>query len=500
MTSNAKHPENVQEAHRAGIDLDYRAPDLPDAVRSQLPQPHLPSRPDWIKLYWRAWSIAFNKVRSPAPESGLVPFCDAAFSENIFQWDTCFMERFLRYAPQRFHALGSLDNFYRKQHKDGFICREINSVTGKDFWEKDHPSAVNPPLFADAEWGYFQVYANSARLAEVIGYLRLYDDWLRNNRRSADGKGFWTTPLGSGMDNSPRATALEGEDAHRHFDHTWICITAQQALAALRISEMASCLGEEKVARQYRSQASEITEHLVRTMWNPKRGCYSDVAPDGTVSDVMTPAMCWPLLLPEIPDEHRAEVAEHFADERYFLRPHAVPSLSADHPLYDPAGHYWRGSVWPPMVDLVARALRRSERYDLAVTIAERHLDNLSQVLETTGTLWENYAPEKAAPGDISRPEFVGWTGCGAIGLLVDTILGFQVEAHRGRIVWNLSRDDDHGIAGLPLAGDAVNLSYLAEEKTIRVESSQPFNLVMRRNNEELVFEDLQGSQRLRLS
>ena len=77
-------PTSVPEAHRSGIDMSYRAPDLPASVRSRLPRPWLPGRPDWIELYWRAWSIAHDKIRQPVPRSGLVPFCDAAFSENLF--------------------------------------------------------------------------------------------------------------------------------------------------------------------------------------------------------------------------------------------------------------------------------------------------------------------------------------------------------------------------------------------------------------------------------
>ena len=135
----------IPEAHLRGIDLSYRAPDLDAEQRAALPQPVLDARPDWLALYWRSWAIAFNKVRYPNTQSGLVPFVDEGFSENIFQWDTCFMLTFLRYATHAMPVYGTLDNFYRKQHEDGFICREINEITGADFWPKDHPSGVNPP-------------------------------------------------------------------------------------------------------------------------------------------------------------------------------------------------------------------------------------------------------------------------------------------------------------------------------------------------------------------
>ena len=46
-----------------------------------------------------------------------------------------------------------------------------------------------------------------------------------------------------------------------------------------------------------------------------------------------------------------------------------------------------------------------------ARTIALNHVDNVLQVFQKTGTVWENYAPESAAPGEPAKPDFVGWTG-----------------------------------------------------------------------------------------
>ncbi len=68
---------------------------------------------------------------SRRPGSGFVsPFIDAAFNQNIFLWDTCFMTMFCNYAHPYVPGICSLDNFYAKQHADGEICREINRTTG----------------------------------------------------------------------------------------------------------------------------------------------------------------------------------------------------------------------------------------------------------------------------------------------------------------------------------------------------------------------------------
>ena len=31
--------------------------------------------------------------------------------------------------------------------------------------------------------------------------------------------------------------------------------------------------------------------------------------------------------------------------------------------------------------------------------------------LQSTGTVWENYSPDAATPGEPAKPDLVGWTG-----------------------------------------------------------------------------------------
>ena len=104
----------------------YQAAPLPDFARTRdlLPSPIFAERPEWVAMYWKAWELAFKNFHEPAPGSGYVSqFIDAAFNQNIFQWDTCFMALFGMYAPGLFPAMESLDNFYNKQRSNGFISR-----------------------------------------------------------------------------------------------------------------------------------------------------------------------------------------------------------------------------------------------------------------------------------------------------------------------------------------------------------------------------------------
>ena len=122
-----------------------------ETAKSKLPSPVFDEDQSYIDCYWKAWELGFKNFHEPSPGSGFVSqFIDAAFNQNIFLWDTCFLTMFCNYGHPHVPGIRSLDNFYARQYDDGEICREINRITGKDY-----PRWVNAdrePLFS--QWGY----------------------------------------------------------------------------------------------------------------------------------------------------------------------------------------------------------------------------------------------------------------------------------------------------------------------------------------------------------
>ena len=110
----------------------------------------------------------------------------------------------------------------------------------------------------------------------------------------------------------------------------------------------------------------------------------------------------------------------HLADTAEFDRPHRVPSLSADHPKYNPTGRYWQGGVWPGANYMVIDGLYRKGYHDLALEVAENHFNAVFEVWKNTGTFWEYYAPEKIEPGFMARKDFVGWAGLPPIAVFIE--------------------------------------------------------------------------------
>ena len=294
-------------------------PKLAD-VKTQLPIPLLAKDSGFVEMYWKCWEIAFRGIKSPAEGSPLVSnWIDEAFSENIFQWDTIFMMMFARYAHSVFPAIESLDNFYALQRESGFIGREYRESDGRLihydfdgglFSPSGYKNSVNPPLFAWAEVESFRLTGDKSRFESVLPVLDKYAEWLNKNgdpeakdwenngRKSKNSVHhlYWNTPLGSGMDNTPRP-AENGSG--------WVEMSAQMAIMYNNLAVIANELGKKELEDKYSSEADSINARINKWCWNEDDGFYSDVFADGTQFKKKTIGAFWTLLA-ETPDSARA--------------------------------------------------------------------------------------------------------------------------------------------------------------------------------------------------
>ncbi len=448
---------------------------------SVLPRPILPALPWFVALYDKAWSLAQANVHHGSEANGLADaWIDEAFAlPNIYQWDTCFILMFARYGAHALPAAASLDNFYSKQHPDGFICREISELDGADVWPKDSAAAINPPLFAWAEWALYQVTANPARLTRVLPKLVRYYDWVKAHRTRPSGA-YWSSGFGCGMDNAPRGTSTSVVD---DFGMAWVDMTAQQAGAAQHLAQIAAAVGDQKTATRFLTEHADLVALLNTAFWDPVDGLYYDIGKDGRHTGVQTLASFWPMLAAAPSQAQCEQLVGHLMNPATFWRPNPFPTLAANHPDYDATGQYWRGAVWAPTNYMVIKGLETCGEHALAAEAAERHISHLAAILETTGTLWENTSAERPVPGKPAAPDFVGWAGAGPIALLIENVLGFTVNGPNDRLTWRLQRTDLHGIADLRFGDNIVTVHALARSDAlapaeITVESTSPFTLV----------------------
>jgi hypothetical protein len=459
-----------------------------DASRGVLPEPSWEGHASTIDCYWKAWQLAFSHLMRPEPASGFVAsFIDTAFNDCLFMWDSCFMVMFGRYGARAFPFVRTLDNLYAKQHPDGFICREIGRADGADRFFRYDPDSTGPNVLGWTEWEHYRNFGDRERLARVVPVLRAYHQWLRAFRTWPDGS-YFSSGWGCGMDNQPRLNRdlPYYNHAHSHGWMTWVDTTLQQALSARLLVRMAQELGAADGVADVREEAERLSRFVNAQLWDETAGFYFDRWNDGRLNGVKTIGAYWAMLAGVVPGERLDRFVAHLDDPRTFKRPHRVPSLAADTPEYDPKGGYWRGGVWPYPNYMVLRGLTQVGRDALAHEIARNDVGNVVSVFESTGTLWENYAPESAAPGEPARRDFVGPGGLPPIGELLEYVFGLRPDAPARRLVWDVRLTEAHGIERYPFGRDVtIDLSCARrrssdERPRIEARASAPVDLEVR--------------------
>lgn len=464
--------------------------------KEKLPQPILADNRDWIKLYYAAWEMAWNKIEKGTEANGFSTFyMDEGFNELIYQWDTIFIVAFALYARDVFPAIQSIDNFYKKQRSDGYIQRVYWETTGEPANEptKVEPM-VNPPLFAWIELKNYVLTGDKDRIEKVLPHLVKYYDWIENNLRDSSGKGlYYNTNLGSGMDNTPR---------HGVDKAGWIDMSAQQALAALCISELSEIINDTSSAKLYLKKYIELKGLINKYCWNHYQQFYFDMTETGNFSLVKHIGAFWTMLT-EIPNNEQVkDLVKHLANKNEFWRPNLIPTLSFDDPNYDKKGHYWLGSVWAPTNYMTVKGLEKYGYYDLANHISNNYLSTLCAVYfnfvpdeekiafeerydDGYHTLWECYSPEFNKPATrwdntfYSRQDFVGRTGLGPIAMLIENIIGINMDVPKNRITWRIYRNDKHGIKNLLFGKQKIDLICTPHKNNVEffVSAEESFEL-----------------------
>lgn len=459
--------------------------ELPDyeTAAGQLPAPIWDGHDSAINCYNKAWQIAFSNLRNPKEGSGLISdFIDTAFNGFTFMWDSSFMVMFGKYAANVFNFQTTLDNFYAKQHRDGFICREICENENADQFYRHDPSSTGPNILAWSEWEYFEITGDRERLGKVFDPLMGYYNWLRLNRTWQNGM-YWSTGWGCGMDNIPRLQkGYSNEFSHGH--QVWIDATVQQIFSAKLLIRMAQILGRNDEVSDLREEVARLTDAVNGQLYSDEDGFYYDMWRNGELNRVKTVGSYWALLAEIVPPERLDRFIAHLDNEAEFKRLNRVPALSADDENYCDTACYWRGGVWAPTTYMVLKGLEKNNYNRLAFDIAKSHLDCVVDVFEQTGTLWENYSPEHRAAGKPAKRDFVGWTGLSPISIMFEYVFGIRADTQKRKITWDVTLCERHGIERYPFMGHQVDLICDARSRTdkptVRVRSDIPFTLEVR--------------------
>ena len=462
-----------------------------EQIKDRLPWPIWDKHEEALRCYEKTWSLAFDHVRKAEPKSGFVShFIDTAFNGYLFMWDSSFIVMYGKYASRIFDFQKTLDNFYARQHKDGFICRELCESEAGDQFQRDDPSSTGPNILPWAEWEYYILTGDQERLAKVFDPLMAYHHWLSLNRTWPNGA-YWSTGWACGMDNQPRLP--KGEDVSFSHGHMiWHDACIQMLMSDEILIKMGKVLSREDETLELQKESIRLRALINESLWDDKDAFYHDMNKDGTLNSTKSIGAYWALLADCVPSQRLERFISHLSDPKLFNRPYRIPSLSADDPAYQKDGAYWQGGIWAPTNYMVLKGLEHVGQHELAYEIACNTLDQVITVYQKTGTLWENYAPESANPGNPAKPDFVGWTGLIPIAVLFEFVLGIKPNAQDDTLIWHVRRLERHGVIRYPLKSGIADLicearSSLDEEPHITIKADFPLTLTLIYNGKKTV-------------
>ena len=476
------------------LNVDTTRPPQFLTIKSELPEPYWPSNSDVIKAYWRIWELEFSYLHAVTNENKFVsPFIEPPFNGHIFMWDACFMTMFGKYGHRAFNFQKSLDNFYCKQHKDGYICREISIATGLDQFEKYDLSSTGPNLMPWAEWEYFLNFNDTARLKAVFPPLLAYYQWYKIYRSWPDGS-YFSSGWGSGMDNQPRLPkGAEFDPRFSSGSMSWIDITLQQVFVGKILIQMSDILGRKNDVKDIQTEIKNLTSFVQKNMWDTKSSFFYDRHRDGSLNQVKSIAAFWSLLAEVVPSEKSDEFINHLENPKEFARLHRVPTLSADDPNYSPIDGYWCGPVWASTNYMVLRGLTKYGKDSLAHEIALNHVTNVVKVFKNTGTFWETY-PSDTIHG-TGMKNFLDWNGLIPINDLFEYVFGVRSNVPKNTLLIDVRLKDEYGINKYPFGVNGIlniqckKRKNYTEKPSISIKSNVQLKVIVKWRGGELTKE-----------
>ncbi len=490
----------VKETLDCGYEIDM----------DNLPKVYFADHPEWEELYEATWEIHKGNIdKIPAATNPEEPYyVDEAFSGNIFVWDTMLMMMFDKYGINEFPTLESIENFYYNQDdsgtdKDGYICREIIESSGKDYWDysTSKNTGTNPPLFAMAEWEQYQIHGDVSRFSKEINGKTIFErlvahyNYIEREKKMANGLYGKTNGFGNGLDNTPNQDGYALNLSDSAGKQTYNDLSIQQAQQAYYISLIAEAMGDTENAEFFMAEHDRIAALINEVLWSEEAQMYSNIAEDGkTFTNVSTPTNLWALAGHVATEERAAAIIEnHGLNSMKLYRPNGLATTSYDWEnsvsRFHAEGDYWLGSIWAPTSYQYVYGLREYGYDDLAFEEAVRHVNHVSDVYQLTGTIYENYTSEYDVKSSNSRANFVGWSGSFGVGMIIEDIIGIDVNAPENIVTWNVHLTEAHGIEDLYMCHNGVEnrVSLMAEERvsdasslTFTATTEQPVTLVVK--------------------
>ncbi|MDJ1136319.1 MGH1-like glycoside hydrolase domain-containing protein [Streptomyces iconiensis] len=317
--------------------------------------------------------------------------------------------------------------FYNDASRDGGNWNERNS---------------KPPLAAWAVWEVYRATGDRSFLREMYPKLAAYQAWwYRNRDHDRDGLAEYGATIDpandseeearlaaaweSGMDNAPRFDAKLGTKALENRDGAGkpvgfsinqesVDLNAYLAADQRYLGRIASRLGREGAAREWRARAGWVNRAVRESMYDPGTGWFYDTSLDGDRLTARGRGIegAVPLWSGTATRDQARRVRSGLLDSEHFGTPVPFPTVARSSP-YFAASTYWRGPVWIDQAYFAAEGLRRYGYGRDARALTSRLVEGTH--MGDSRPLHENYNPLTGA--SLNAPNF-SWTAALLLPLL----------------------------------------------------------------------------------
>jgi putative isomerase len=335
---------------------------------------------------------------------------------QMYDWDSCLFSQAAHRIGHPELAESVVTNFISQMQKDGYIPRTISPARIWDAGDQCKPFLCQSLLSQN------KPSVSPELVRKLAAYLSYFDKY----RKDRSGLYRWRNVLESGVDNNyallaPEEAAKDENSGVGSFpDGRLLAVDLNSYLVAefLAFSKLAQTAGEHKLAADYDRKARILMGLIEDLLWNPQLSMYCNAFPQ---SHAHVKIRAWtglvPVLLGFARKDRAAEVIErNIMSPRQFLQPAGLASVAGSERLFNNAqrGLYgrvvvsnWQGPVWVLPNAFAARGLKHYNYNNDAEILALRTVSTLSNDLEATGTLHENYNAETGSA--LWAPNFMSW-------------------------------------------------------------------------------------------
>jgi len=387
--------------------------------------------------WYFAWQTIFANRCEPCTPLLSRPFISPARLGYASQWwwDEAFHLGVMRHLRDTSKLYEPLENFFDVQGDDGSIAGSLwFGLTGtRDEMAKASYEGMQmqPPVIGLM----LDLCREQPGWPAGEKFRRLYDglhkwaQWHLSPARDTDQDGLaeyhkWHN---TSADQTPRWDSQKVDPAQYTADPMKptesVDYNVWMALLWRNLGRMAEQLGDADAARAHEAKAVRTMELVEEHTWDDADGFYYDI--DGQSHSkirVKTHYGFMPMLWPEVrKDRCERLVREHLKNPKEFDCRWPLPSVSLDHPAFNPV-EMWRGPSWINVNWMVVEGLSRQGFKDEARKLTRKTIDLVGSHYKgkkrtRSPRIWEWYHPHTGAA--LGNNQY-SWTA-----LVVDLILRF---------------------------------------------------------------------------